>query len=161
MSDQARLPGTCKVRPAKPDDEAEWRRLWHSYCDFYMVVVPPSVTDVLWERIGHAGTPIEALVAEVENTEGKAELIGFANYLVHPYTWGTDLICYVEDLFVAESARGFGAGTALIDGLIELAKKNGWPRLYWHTHESNEVARSLYERFTPVDPFVRYVVKIR
>ncbi|HZV20891.1 MAG TPA: GNAT family N-acetyltransferase, partial [Hyphomicrobiales bacterium] len=69
------------------------------------------------------------------------------------------LICYLEDLFVAEYARGHGAGTALIDTLIRLAGQNGWPRVYWHTHEDNKAARSLYEKFAPVDPFVRYVVK--
>ena len=93
--------------------------------------------------------------------KGKSQLIGVANYVLHPYTWGTDLICYLEDLFVAEDARGDRRGKALIDALVHMAKVKGWPRVYWHTHEDNEVARSLYDQITPVDPFVRYVVKLR
>jgi GNAT superfamily N-acetyltransferase len=161
VSVQARRADGCRVRPVSPDDEAGWRHLWQSYCDFYAVTVPEGVTDVLWHRIMDYRTPIKALVAEAETAGGETELIGFANYLLHPYTWGTEFICYLEDLFVVEAARRSGAGTALISCLIQMAEENGWPRLYWHTHELNEVARSLYDRFTPVDPFVRYVVKIR
>ena len=73
-------------------------------------------------------------------------------------TWGTEFICYLEDLFVAEDARGIGAGRALINELIRFSHENGWSRLYWHAHEINE-ARKLYDSITPVDPFVRYVVK--
>jgi GNAT superfamily N-acetyltransferase len=154
---------TCKVRPVTATDEAGWRQLWHSYCDFYAVTIPPANTDVLWQRIMDHRAPIYALVAEAVPFAplGKTELIGLANYVLHPFTWGTDLICYLEDLFVAEHARGGGTGGALIDALAQMAKKNGWPRLYWHTHESNEVARSLYDKFSPVDPFVRYVIKVR
>lgn len=106
--------------------------------------------------------PIHALVAETApDAKGEIQLIGFANYVLHPYTWGSDLICYLEDLFVTENARRTGAGKAMIDELIHMSKENGWPRLYWHTHELNYPARSLYDTIAPVDPFVRYVVKLR
>ncbi len=149
------------VRPARAGDEAEWRRLWQSYCDFYAVTVSPDVTGALWRRILDEGAPIHALVAETnEGTWFGPRPIGFAHYVLHPYTWGTEQICYLEDLFVAEDFRGKGAGTALIGALIRLSQDNGWPRLYWHTHRDNQVARSLYDRFAPVDPFVRYTVKL-
>jgi GNAT superfamily N-acetyltransferase len=150
------------VRQAEPADELDWRRLWQFYCDFYAVYVPQDVTDALWRRILDDRMPVHALLAETVPDAKKApELIGFANYVLHPYTWGTDLICYLEDLFVLERARGAGAGSALIGELIHMAEENGWPRVYWHTHELNQRARSLYDKITPVDPFVRYVVKLR
>ncbi len=152
----------CRVRPVEAADEAGWRRLWQCYCDFYAVTVPQDVTDALWRRIMDYRVPIHALVAEAGPVAGrKPQLIGFANYVLHPFTWGTDLICYLEDLFVVEHARGGGAGTAMINALIHMSRENGWPRLYWHTHEDNDAARALYDKFTPVDPFVRYVVKVR
>ncbi len=150
----------CNVRPARATDEAGWRRLWQGYCDFFQVTISPDITASLWRRIMDYRTPIHALVAERHLGHGRTELIGFANYVLHPYTWGTELICYLEDLFVAEHARGIGAGRALINELIRFSHENGWSRLYWHTHEINE-ARKLYDSITPVDPFVRYVVKIR
>jgi GNAT superfamily N-acetyltransferase len=70
-------------------------------------------------------------------------------------------MCYLEDLFVAEQARRAGVGMALIETLIQMGYDKGWARVYWHTHQSNEVARSLYDKVIPVDSFVRYVVHLR
>jgi GNAT superfamily N-acetyltransferase len=161
VSTRTRDEGAYQVRHAAAADEAGWRQLWRSYCDFYGVTITPDVTNALWSRIMDYRTPIHALVAEsAPGVPGRRQLIGFANYVLHAYTWGTEPICYLEDLFVVERARGGGAGSSLLDALIHTAKENGWPRVYWHTHELNEPARSLYAKFAPVDPFVRYVVKI-
>jgi GNAT superfamily N-acetyltransferase len=151
---------TIEVRCASASDEVAWRRLWQAYCDFYSVVIPIEVTDALWDRITDPAAPVKALVAEVPTgaTDNNG-VAGFANYVLHPYTWGTGQVCYLEDLFVSEPMRGAGCGSALIASLISRAEKNGWSRLYWHTHELNEPARSVYDKFTRVDPFVRYVVK--
>jgi GNAT superfamily N-acetyltransferase len=115
------------------------------------------VTGDLWRRILSQETKVYALVAE---DRARGGLIGIANYVLHPFTWGAENICYLEDLFVPEVARCRGVGRALIEGLIALARDKGWPRVYWHTHELNEPARSLYEAITPRDPFVRYVVRV-
>ncbi len=85
-------------------------------------------------------------------------MVGFANYVVHPFTWGEEDVCYLEDLFVAPDVRGRGAGRALIEHLIERAVAEGWSRLYWLTRAENETARRLYDRFCPADGFVRYTV---
>jgi ribosomal protein S18 acetylase RimI-like enzyme len=47
-------------------------------------------------------------------------------------------------------------GEALIRDLVTTAKSKGWSRLYWHTRTSNTAARSVYDRFTLADDFVRY-----
>jgi GNAT superfamily N-acetyltransferase len=145
-----------EVRFATTADEAGWRSLWLGYCEFYAVTIVPEVTDLLWRRILDPQTPIHALVAE----DASGALIGMANYVLHPFTWGTGQLCYLEDLFVVPEGRGMGVGRALIETLIALARQEGWPRVYWHTHELNEPARSLYDAITPRDPFVRYVVRV-
>ncbi len=150
-----------RVRAAAAADEAAWRYLWNAYCRFYAVSIPEDVTCSLWRRIMDPATPIHALAAEATSSDGRTEVVGFANYILHPYTWGTGLVCYLEDLFVVEHARGKGAGSALIGALVQKAKENGWPRVYWHTHSLNEVARSVYDKFTPPDPFVRYVMTVK
>ncbi len=150
-----------RVRPAAACDEAAWRLSWRAYCDFYETQIPAEITDMLWLRILDPEAPFFALVAEeVPAASPHGRVIGFANYVLHPYTWGAGVLCYLEDLFVAEHARGRGAGTALIETLVQMAAENGWPRVYWHTHRLNEVAQSLYNKITPPDPFVRYVVKV-
>ena len=149
-----------EVRPAVSADEAQWRELWQTYCDFYGASIPEEATNELWRRILDPNHAVNALVATIAIQGERRQIAGFANYVLHPYTWGTEPICYLEDLFVSEAVRGRGAGSALIEELIRLSRRNGWPRLYWHTHETNEVARSLYEQFTPTDPFVRYLIKM-
>jgi GNAT superfamily N-acetyltransferase len=68
-------------------------------------------------------------------------------------------VCYLEDLFVLESARGRGVGKALIEWLRNAMFAEGWARLYWVTREDNAPARALYDQFTAADGFVRYMLR--
>ena len=140
------------VRPARAADEPVWRELWAGYCEYYGAEVPEDVTAHTWARIlgdgGHA-----CLVAE-----RLGEVVGFANYLLHPSTWSTADRCYLEDLFVAPAARGAGVGRALIERLRELTREHGWRQVYWHTESGNGRARALYDTFIGADGFVRYVL---
>ena len=146
---------TLEVRPARPDDERAWRALWDGYCSFYETVVPPEVTAATWRRLLEPDGPMQGLVAEQAG-----EVVGFVNCVLHSSTWGTAQMCYLEDLFVSPAARGSGAGRALIEAVLELAKSRGWDKVYWHTREDNARARALYDSFTQVDDFVRYVVSV-
>jgi GNAT superfamily N-acetyltransferase len=55
-------------------------------------------------------------------------------------------ICYLQDLFTTEAARGHGVGHALIQAVYERARSAGSTRVYWQTHETNSVAMRLYDR---------------
>jgi GNAT superfamily N-acetyltransferase len=48
-----------------------------------------------------------------------------------------DPICYLQDLFTVQAARGKGVGRALIEGVYHQAMLAGCPRVYWQTHETN------------------------
>lgn len=140
------------VRDATPADEAAWRELWDGYLEFYDRPLHPEVTDATWSRLLGAG-PMSCLVA----VDG-GQVVGFADYLLHPSTWSRADSCYLEDLFVAPAARGRGAGRALIEALAARARERGWRHVYWHTEGGNRAARALYDRFAPADGFVRYVL---
>jgi GNAT superfamily N-acetyltransferase len=141
------------IRPACAGDEPAWRALWDGYCEYYEVEVPEAVTAETWRRLlGDGGH--ECLVAERDG-----EVVGFANYLLHPSTWATTDRCYLEDLFVAPAARGTGTARALIETLAALAREHGWREVYWHTEGDNSRARGLYDSFVAADGFVRYVLK--
>ena len=73
--------------------------------------------------------------------------------------WETSPVCYLEDLYVEPGVRAGGVGRKLIDWLVDAMAREGWSRLYWLTRENNYRARGLYDKYTPRDPFVRYVVK--
>ena len=85
-------------------------------------------------------------------------VVGFAVCTVHPSSWTLHPSCYLEDLFVRPDVRGTGAGRALLEDLVAMAKARPWSRLYWHTATDNAYARRLYDHFAKAGDFVRYRV---
>jgi GNAT superfamily N-acetyltransferase len=61
-------------------------------------------------------------------------------------------------LYVDEDHRAEGVGEQMIHWLVDQMKAQGWARVYWNTKENNYRARGMYDKFTPRDPFVRYVI---
>jgi len=139
------------IRDATPKDEGAFRALWNQYLAFYLVELAPEVTAATWARLMNPASPVTARLALVEG-----DVLGFAIHMHHPSTWVAAEDCYLEDLFVADAARGQGLGRALIDDLIALARLRGWTRLYWHTNETNTRARALYDQYVASDGHIRY-----
>ena len=139
------------IRDATVADEAAWRDLWGQYLAFYSVPLAPEVNTATWARLIDPASPVKARLAVVAG-----QVIGFAIHLHHPSTWVATEDCYLEDLFVTDAARGLGAGRALIDDLIALARALGWARLYWHTDADNTRARALYDQYVASDGHIRY-----
>lgn len=143
------------IRDIAAEDEAAWRDLWAQYLAFYSVDLSPEITNRTWARLMDPASPLAGRVAVAEGV-----VQGFALHHHHCSTWVAGEDCYLEDLFVADAARGLGLGRALIDDLIALAKARGWHRLYWHTDEGNSRARALYDSYAPWDGHVRYRLKL-
>ena len=139
------------IRDATHGDETAFRSLWGQYLGFYKVDLAPEVTAATWSRLMDPASPVKARLAVVDGT-----VQGFAIHLHHPSTWVATEDCYLEDLFIADAARGKGLGRALIDDLITLARAQGWTRLYWHTDEANTRARALYDQYVASDGHIRY-----
>jgi len=138
------------IRSLRAKDEAQWRKLWAAYLEFYKADLPPPVTDALFKRL-LTGAPHFAFVAERDG-----EAIGFVHALPHVSTWSLDDYCYLEDLYVSPQARGSGAGRALIEAVYAEADKRGCGRVYWHTENGNKVARALYDKLATLSDFVQY-----
>jgi GNAT superfamily N-acetyltransferase len=132
-----------------PDDRADWQRLFEGYNAFYKRTLPQEVYDRAWAGF-QAGARIHALGARIDG-----RLIGITHFLVHPNTITAD-VCYLQDLFTAEEARGRGVGQALIEAVAQWARERGCAKVYWQTHEDNETARRLYDRLAKYDGFVVY-----
>lgn len=148
---------TVQVRSIEARDEARWRELWSGYCRFYEQSLSEDITRGTWRRIMDAASPVCAIVAERE----ASGVIGMANYILHENTWTATPVCYLEDLYVDPAERAAGVGGQLIDWLVAQMRAQGWARLYWNTRENNYRARGLYDRYTPCDAFVRYVLHNR
>jgi len=65
-------------------------------------------------------------------------------------------VCYLQDLFTAEAARGKGVGRKLIEAVYQRAKAAGASRVYWMTHESNAQAMILYDKVAVKSGFLQY-----
>lgn len=65
-------------------------------------------------------------------------------------------VCYLQDLFTVPQTRGQGVGRALIDAVAKEAKAAKASRLYWHTHQTNTVARALYDKLAEKTGFIVY-----
>ena len=143
------------IRPVTRVDYNQWLPLWNGYNAFYgrsgPTALPTEITQITWARFFDAYEPLFALVAE---TNG--HLVGLAHYLFHRSTTTITPICYLQDLFTSEPARGKGVGKALIKAVYEQAKNTGTTRLYWHTHESNKTARRLYDQVAENSGFIVY-----
>ena len=119
-----------------------------------------------YEKLSHEVEATEALIADAlfddrpqlycAIAEWNAEPVGFAVWFANFSTFSGRHGVYLEDLYVAEMARGHGLGRALIDDLIALARAKGWSRLYWHTDEANRRARALYDSYIRSDGHIRY-----
>jgi ribosomal protein S18 acetylase RimI-like enzyme len=61
--------------------------------------------------------------------------------------WWAALDCTLEDLFVAESARGAGLGASMVEAVIGRAFERECRRIELDTAEDNAAAIALYARF--------------
>ncbi len=140
------------IRPLQPSDEADWRRLWTGYLQFYQSEVSEAVYVSTFQRLlGDDPRDFNALVAEVDG-----KVLGLTHYLFHRHAWRIEDVCYLQDLYVAPDARGLGLARALIEAVYVRADAAGAPAVYWLTQDFNTTARQLYDRIAKVSPFIRY-----
>jgi GNAT superfamily N-acetyltransferase len=143
-----------RVRAIERADRARWMPLWRGYLDFYRAQLSDEVDNATFARIFDPLEPVHALVAERGD-----ELIGFAQYLFQRSTWLINSQCYLQDLYVSEAIRGGGVGRALIAAVVGAAKEAGAARVFWNTHETNAVARRLYDRVAERSGFIQYRIE--
>jgi GNAT superfamily N-acetyltransferase len=141
-----------RTRDIQATDRAVWQVLWDSYLSFYKQDLPREITEFTWSRLIDPTSALCGIVA-IDNND---HVQGFAHQHVHLSTWSRQGYCYLEDLYVDESARGLGVGRALIEAVYRWADQRGSTRVYWHTEESNTRARQLYDRIGVLAPYVQY-----
>ena len=137
-----------KIAKLAPADRKDWEALFRGYIAFYKRDVPQAVYDRSWTEF-QSGKTMHALGAKVDG-----KLVGFTHFFRHVSTSSPD-VCYLQDLFTSEAARGKGVGGALIQAVCDWARDNECCRVYWMTHRDNP-ARRLYDQVASVSEFVQY-----
>jgi len=140
------------IRPLGPDDEADWRRLWTAYLEFYESSVPEEVYVTTFRRLlGDDPRDYNGLLAVLDGRP-----VGLTHYLFHRHGWKIEDVCYLQDLYADPEVRGRGIGRALIEAVYAKADEAGAPSVYWLTQDFNTTARRLYDRVGQLTPFIKY-----
>jgi len=103
--------------------------------------VPDEVTLATFRRLLAGNDGMVGLVAE-----DSVRLVALAYLVFHPSTWSTTVYCYLEDMFVAPTARGPSVALDLIRAVFAEAALKDATSTYWHTQEFNGPARSLCDQ---------------
>jgi GNAT superfamily N-acetyltransferase len=155
MNAESQMSSELTVRFVTRHDHDRWLPLWDGYNAFYgrsgATALSPEITKMTWARFFDANEPVHALVAQ-----SGGQLLGLTHYLFHRSTTAIEPVCYLQDLFTDEAARGKGVGRALINGVYQQAMLAGSPRVYWQTHETNLTAMQLYDKVAERFGFVVY-----
>jgi hypothetical protein len=125
------MAGNVVIRPVGEDERAAWEPLWNGYLAFYKASLAPGASDVAWRRFHDPAEPMFLLGAYVDG-----KLTGIAQYLFHRSSWTVGNYCYLQDLFVSESApvscstgryssrRHSGAMRSIEPGIRESSKRD-------------------------------------
>lgn len=141
-----------QIRALRPTDAVAWRQLWTDYLTFYKSTLPDAVKDSTFARLLDPATPdMQALVADQDGT-----LIGLVHSIYHRHCRRREDVCYLQDLYVAPTARGTGCGRKLIEAVYKTADANGTPSVYWTTEHHNSTGRQLYDRVGTLTDFIKY-----
>ena len=141
------------IRQAARSDAATIVRLIRDLAAFEDMLDRVRITEADVLRDGFGARPcFECLLAE-----SGGEAVGLALHRPSYSTFDGRPGLYVEDLFVAESARGLGIGRLLMARLAAIAQQRGCSRmslavLHWNP------ARAFYHRlgFTQVEDWLPY-----
>ena len=131
------------IAVVREEDLADLLPLVRAYCDFYAVA--PGDDELL--------ALSRALIADPEREgiqliarDGDGAAVAFATLF---WTWQTlsgSRAAVMNDLYVAEAARGTRIADALIAACGERALAHGAPDLTWQTAKDNLRAQAVYDR---------------
>ena len=134
---------TIHIAPLRAEDLDRWNVLACGYKTFYKATLPDEEYDKTWQRL-LAQDGISGLGATQDG-----QLVGIAHYLFHTTVWAQN-VCYLQDLFVDQAARGQGAGAMVPIDQIPVEGAPATPRNFnpWR----NDICPNLYAAPAPCHP---------
>jgi GNAT superfamily N-acetyltransferase len=149
-----------EIVPLSHELRAQWESAWAQYIEFYdQPALSRSVVDTTFSRMvsGERGEFSCLLACQKTSDQPSGwEVLGLAHFVFHRKAWQIENTCYLQDLYVHESARGRGVGRKLIAAVVDAARRDGASSVYWKTERTNTTARLLYDQVANTTPFVEY-----
>jgi ribosomal protein S18 acetylase RimI-like enzyme len=131
------------IREATDRDLPALMPLLRGYCDFYEADPSDEGLELMVRALISAPDEEGFLLVA---TGGSGEVVGFA---ACGWKWSSlrgARIVVLEDLFVAEAARGAGHADELIEATADIARRCGAPAVTWLTAPDNRRAQTVYDR---------------
>jgi GNAT superfamily N-acetyltransferase len=132
------------IREATESDLPALMPLLRGYCEFYEADPGDDGLDRMARAV--IAAPEEEAFLLVATDEGSGEVVGFAACGCKWSSLRAARIVVLEDLFVAEGARGKGHADALIGATVAIAERHGAPAVTWLTAPDNLRAQAVYNR---------------
>lgn len=105
---------------------------------------PDAVVNTVADLEAHLFGPDPKVFAHVAQ-EDDGSIIGTAIWFLTYSTWEGRHGIHLEDLYVRQSQRGSGTGTALLRRLAQICVERGYKRLEWAVLDWNEPAIKFYD----------------
>ena len=137
------MAATAATAVVREEDLGDLLPLMRAYCEFYEVA-PTDEALLTMCRALIADPQREGTQLLARGPDGAA--VGFATIF---WTWQTlsaSRAAVMNDLFVAEHARGTGVAEALIAACGDAARAHGAAKLVWQTAKDNRRAQAVYDR---------------
>ena len=146
---------SIEVRPVRDGDFFAWLDLYAKYAEFYETELTDQKALVLWSWLTDPDHEESGYVA----VDGD-RIVGLANVREFARPLEGDRGLFLDDLFVAEDARGAGVGGLLIQTMRELAEQRGLGVVQWITAQDNATAQKLYDGVADRTGWVTYEIDL-
>ena len=148
------------IRPVRPEDVPAVVAMVHELAEFERAPELCHLTEAQLAAALFPPVATPALFGHVAADPDTGAPYGFALWFLNFSTWEGRHGVYLEDLYVRPSARGTGAGRALLATLAQVCLDRGYPRLEWWVLHWNP-AREFYDALgaTAMDEWIPYRVE--
>jgi GNAT superfamily N-acetyltransferase len=134
---------SSSIWTAGPDDAPVVARLLGEFRDWWGNSEPADAEMLVSVRRIMGGGDGEYLLAAAA---GRGEPVAVAQIRFRWSVWKSADDCWLEDLYVRESARRRGLGRALVEAAVERATAHGCRRIELDVNEGNAAALALYQQ---------------
>lgn len=146
------------IREATEADLPALMPLLRGYCVFYESDPPDAGLDAMARDVIAAPEDRAFLLVATDDDDA---VVGFA---LSQWRWSSlhgARVVMLDDLFVAEPARGAGHADALIEATAEVARRHGAPIVTWLTTPDNRRAHTVYNRVGgEAEPLLEYMLRL-
>lgn len=122
-----------KIRPSKEEDIEQ---------------IDPLLHELIGEPIGDRGAMFKGSLSHEEYftfvAEEDSDIVGFIDLWLLPDPGHGSQMGYLTNLIVQKARRRGGIGKALVEAVVEAARKNGAAEIHVTTKMDNEPAKKLY-----------------